>query len=49
MLEERKPKSWLKSVSAFANGEGRALKFHVAEDGKVVSLKDHQHDDEVFI
>lgn len=22
MLEERKPKSWLKSVSAFANGIG---------------------------
>ena len=22
MLEERRPKSWLKSVSAFANGEG---------------------------
>lgn len=25
MLEERKPKSWLKSVSAFANGIGGAL------------------------
>ena len=25
MLEERKPKSWLKSVSAFANGIGGCL------------------------
>lgn len=26
-LEDRKPKSWLKSVSAFANGVGGALIF----------------------
>ncbi len=26
-LEERKPKSWLKSVSAFANGIGGSLFF----------------------
>lgn len=26
-LEERKPKSWLKSVSAFANGIGGVLLF----------------------
>ena len=25
MLEEKKPKSWLKSVSAFANGMGGSL------------------------
>lgn len=25
MLEVKRPKSWLKSVSAFANGEGGAL------------------------
>ena len=25
MLEEKKPKSWLKSVSAFANGLGGSL------------------------
>ena len=25
MLEEKKPKSWLKSVSAFANGSGGSL------------------------
>lgn len=26
-LEERKPKSWLKSISAFANGDGGTLSF----------------------
>ncbi len=28
-LEEKKPKSWLKSVSAFANGSGGSLFFGV--------------------
>ena len=31
-LEERRPKSWLKSVSAFANGNGGVLLFGVADD-----------------
>ncbi len=31
-LEKRKPKSWLKSVSAFANGIGGMLFFGVADD-----------------
>ena len=29
MLEEKRPKSWLKSVSAFANGMGGSLIFGV--------------------
>ena len=29
MLEEKKPKSWLKSVSAFANGLGGSLFFGI--------------------
>ena len=29
MLEEKKPKSWLKSVSAFANGMSGALFFGI--------------------
>lgn len=40
MLEERKPKSWLKSVSAFANGIGGALIFGVSDDETLVSLDD---------
>ena len=40
MLEERKPRSWLKSVSAFANGIGGALIFGVSDDGALVGLLD---------
>ena len=40
MLEERKPKSWLKSVSAFANGIGGALFFGVSDDEVLVGLDD---------
>ena len=40
ILEERKPKSWLKSVSAFANGIGRALFFGVSNDEVLVGLED---------
>ena len=42
MLEESKPKSWLKSVSAFANGLGGSLFFGVDNDGKVKGLLDIQ-------
>ena len=34
MLEVKKPKSWLKSVSAFANGVGGVLIFGIADDVK---------------
>ncbi|MCD8078765.1 MAG: putative DNA binding domain-containing protein [Lachnospiraceae bacterium] len=37
-LEERKPRSWLKSVSAFANGIGGALIFGVSDDETPVGL-----------
>lgn len=40
MLEERNPRSWLKSVSAFANGIGGALIFGVSDDGSLVGLLD---------
>lgn len=39
-LEERKPRSWLKSVSAFANGIGGALIFGVSDTEKLVGLAD---------
>lgn len=41
-LEEKKPKSWLKSVSAFADGEGGSLFFGVDNDGTVKGLEDIQ-------
>lgn len=43
MLEEKKPKSWLKSVSAFANGLGGSLFFGIDNDGVVKGLSDVQH------
>ena len=43
MLEEKKPKSWLKSVSAFANGLGGSLFFGIDNDGIVLGLDDVQH------
>lgn len=39
-LEERKPKSWLKSVSAFANGNGGVLIFGVADNDTLKGLTD---------
>lgn len=42
MLEERKPKSWLKSVSAFANGWGGSLFFGIKNDGSIRGLMDIQ-------
>lgn len=43
MLEEKKPKSWLKSVSAFANGLGGSLFFGIDNDGIVRGLDNVQH------
>ena len=48
MLEEKKPKSWLKSISAFANGLGGSLFFGIDNDGIVKGLDDVQHVCEVI-
>ncbi len=40
MLEEKKPKSWLKSVSAFANGLGGSLFFGVDNEGTIFASSD---------
>ena len=40
MLEEKKPKSWLKSVSAFANGLGGSLFFGVDNEGIIFASTD---------
>ena len=48
MLEEHKPKSWLKSVSAFANGEGGVLIFGIVDNGEIVGLENAQHDAEII-
>lgn len=43
MLEEKRPKSWLKSVSAFANGLGGSLFFGIDDNGGIIGLDDVQH------
>ena len=39
-VEIRKPKSWLKSISAFANGTGGTLIFGIADDDTVIGIED---------
>ena len=48
-LEVRKPKSWLKSVSAFANGIGGTLFFGIDDNRNVVGLADAQADAEACL
>ena len=38
-LEEKRPKSWLKSVCAFANGLGGSLFFGIDNDVWLMALK----------
>ena len=45
-LEVKRPKSWLKSVSAFANGEGGTLVFGISDDDQVIGLADAESDAE---
>ena len=45
-LEERRPKSWCKSVSAFANGIGGKLVWGIADDDTLVGLVDAKGDAE---
>ncbi|WP_234121776.1 ATP-binding protein [Clostridium hydrogenum] len=47
-LEVKKPKSWCKSVSAFANGIGGALIFGISNEDEVVGLIDAEHDAETI-
>ena len=47
-LEVSKPKSWLKSVSAFANGNGGTLVFGISDDERIVGLADAESNSEVI-
>lgn len=47
-LETKRPKSWCKSVSAFANGNGGTLYFGVANDGTIVGLENPESDAEII-
>lgn len=48
VLETRKPKSWLKSISAFANGVGGTLFFGIDNDRNIIGLRDAQADAEAI-
>ena len=43
-LERKKVKSWLKSVSAFANTDGGSLFYGVSDEGEIVGLENPQVD-----
>ncbi|MDD5884983.1 MAG: ATP-binding protein [Erysipelotrichaceae bacterium] len=45
-VEAKKPRSWLKTVSAFANGVGGSLFFGISDEGNVVGLKNIKEDSE---
>jgi ATP-dependent DNA helicase RecG len=45
-VERKKPKSWLKSVSAFANTAGGTLIFGITNDEEIVGLEDVRADSE---
>ena len=45
-LEEKRPKSWCKSVSAFANGVGGFLVFGISDDDEIIGLENAEHDAE---
>lgn len=47
-LEAKKPKSWLKSVSAFSNGIGGTLFFGIDDNRNVIGLVDAQADAEAI-
>ena len=45
-VERKKAKSWLKSISAFANTSGGTLIFGISDDEQVVGLEDVRSDSE---
>ena len=45
-LENNKPKSWLKTVSAFANGIGGALIFGISDKEEIIGLDNYKKDSE---
>lgn len=43
-LEKKRPKSWLKSVCAFANGIGGSIFLGVSDDGNIIGLSNAEKD-----
>lgn len=47
-LEMKKPKSWCKSVSAFANTYGGSLIFGISDDNQIIGLEKPDKDAEII-
>ena len=47
-LEKKKPKSWCKSVSAFANGVGGKLIFGIADNNEIIGLDNAEKDADII-
>lgn len=45
-VEKSKPKSWLKSVAAFANGEGGVLVFGISDNDEIIGLQNAEQNAE---
>ena len=45
-IERNKSKSWLKSISAFANGEGGTLIFGISDNNEIIGLTNAEEDAE---
>ena len=45
-VERNKPKSWLKSVSAFANGDGGVLIWGISDSDEVIGIANAKDDAE---
>ena len=48
MVEVKKPKSWLKTISAFANTAGGVLLFGITDDKRIVGLADINNDIDII-
>ncbi len=47
-LERKKPKSWLKTVSAFANCEGGVIIWGIDDDDNQIGIEDAKSDSELI-
>jgi len=48
MLEVKKIKSWLKTISAYANSMGGVILFGIADDKRIVGLSDMKKDIDII-
>ena len=48
-VEKNKPKSWLKTVSAFVNDTGEVLIFEILDKDELKDLKDYKKDGELSV